>query len=171
MLGRIAAALFSISGMWAFTGDAAAEGGCPPGRYPIGGQGVQGCAPIPSNSAPMAPRPDGKWITTWGAIASSASTGSTGVSTGKRRKSEALGEAMTVCARKGATDCKEDITYKNGCVALVDPPVGSSFQGGIATAATVERALELATQRCREGGAPTCTVVHTNCSEPIFKRF
>ncbi len=24
-----------------------AEGGCPPGSYPIGGQGVQGCAPIP----------------------------------------------------------------------------------------------------------------------------
>ncbi|TGS15267.1 DUF4189 domain-containing protein, partial [Mesorhizobium sp. M1C.F.Ca.ET.187.01.1.1] len=26
---------------------ASAEGRCPPGQYPIGGQGVGGCAPIP----------------------------------------------------------------------------------------------------------------------------
>lgn len=31
----------------AFSGHAFAEGGCPAGQYPIGGQGVQGCAPIP----------------------------------------------------------------------------------------------------------------------------
>lgn len=53
-----------------------AEGVCPPGMYPVGGQGVQGCAPIHgalgggagfSVPAPAPPRPTGAWITTWGA--------------------------------------------------------------------------------------------------------
>jgi len=53
-----------------------AEGGCPPGSYPIGGQGVQGCAPIPgagggvSQQSPSPrPRPLGEWIRTWGGVA------------------------------------------------------------------------------------------------------
>lgn len=46
-----------------------AEGGCPAGQYPIGGQGVQGCAPIPSaGSGGGDLRPNGRWIKTWGAI-------------------------------------------------------------------------------------------------------
>lgn len=54
------------------TGEARAEGRCPPGQYPIGGQGVGGCAPIPGSgtggvqSGPIA---TGRWIKTWGAIA------------------------------------------------------------------------------------------------------
>lgn len=44
-----------------------AEGGCPAGQYPIGGQGVQGCAPIPSaGSGGGDLRPNGRWIKTWG---------------------------------------------------------------------------------------------------------
>lgn len=50
---------------------ALAEGNCPPGMYPIGGQGVQGCAPIPgaagastSPSTPAPARPLGEWVKT-----------------------------------------------------------------------------------------------------------
>lgn len=51
-------------------GSAFGEGACPPGQYPIGGQGVQGCAPIPQSGAGggSGPRPTGRWIKTWGAI-------------------------------------------------------------------------------------------------------
>ncbi len=57
-----------LLGGMAVTGTAHAEGGCPSGMYPIGGQGVQGCAPIPGASAgqggaspPAPPRPTGRW--------------------------------------------------------------------------------------------------------------
>lgn len=56
----------------------AAEGNCPSGFYPIGGQGVSGCAPIPgavagtaSPSAPPPAQPLGEWLTRWGAVAES----------------------------------------------------------------------------------------------------
>lgn len=38
--------LLSLAAFWA-----RAEGGCPPGQFPIGGQGVEGCAPIPGAGA------------------------------------------------------------------------------------------------------------------------
>ncbi|WP_313051228.1 hypothetical protein [Stenotrophomonas cyclobalanopsidis] len=41
--------LLLIAGMLPLT--ALAEGNCPQGMYPIGGQGVQGCSPIPQNAA------------------------------------------------------------------------------------------------------------------------
>lgn len=50
-----------------------AEGNCPPGYCPIGGQGARGCAPIPgaaSGSGTTAEiqlaSPTGKWVRTWG---------------------------------------------------------------------------------------------------------
>lgn len=48
-----------------------AEGCCLPGQYPVGGQGMLGCAPIPgyASGAPTQDdykRPRGKWKITWG---------------------------------------------------------------------------------------------------------
>ena len=52
---------------------AMAEGRCPPGQYPIGGQGVGGCAPIPgAGQSGDGVAPTGRWETRWGAIASDA---------------------------------------------------------------------------------------------------
>ncbi|KHL51364.1 hypothetical protein OZ10_20095, partial [Xanthomonas cannabis pv. cannabis] len=61
-----------------------AEGNCPPGYYPIGGQGAAGCAPIPQGGSgeSAAPRAAGKWIKTWGAFAMSPN-GTMGTSSGK----------------------------------------------------------------------------------------
>lgn len=39
--------LFLLPLLYISVSTAHAEGGCPPGMYPIGGQVVQGCAPIP----------------------------------------------------------------------------------------------------------------------------
>lgn len=58
---------------------AMAEGRCPPGQYPIGGQGMAGCAPLPGagDGENSGPTPTGRWIKTWGAI-SMASNGGMG---------------------------------------------------------------------------------------------
>ena len=105
-------------------GSASAEGRCPPGQYPVGGPGIQGCAPIASGSStptqPSIPRPSGSWSLTWGSIFVSASTGATGVAVGKPTKRDAIAEAQAYCSSKGAKDCVEEITYENSCVALAD---------------------------------------------------
>ncbi|MDC8640877.1 DUF4189 domain-containing protein [Xanthomonas hortorum] len=80
--------------------------GCPPGQYQIGGQGAIACAPIPQGNSEQttpAPRPLGKWIKTWGAIAMGSvdSIFSYGVTTGKLSKSEAEKDALNRCASHG----------------------------------------------------------------------
>lgn len=149
-----------------------AEGGCPPGQFPIGGQGVQGCAPIPGASTPPpAPRPTGEWLLTWGSIFTSPSTGATGVASGKLKKAEAVAEARANCSSKGASDCIEEISYENGCVALTDAPRGSNIPGGRGTGATIDSAVEKSNQICLKNGASVCTVAYSNCSMPVFRKF
>ncbi len=99
-----------------------AEGGCPPGQYPIGGQGAAGCAPIPQNqAAPQeALRPTGYWVKTWGAIAMGSGDGwnSLGVTTGKASKSGAEADALRRCSSDGVKDCRIGFVYKNQCAAV-----------------------------------------------------
>ncbi|PKH70825.1 hypothetical protein CXF90_12540, partial [Stenotrophomonas sp. Betaine-02u-23] len=89
-----------------------AEGNCPPGHYPIGGQGVQGCAPIPGAAAsqqravPQPAAPTSRWGTRWGAVAASDSTSDAGAAAGRRAKAAAISDAMADCRRNGAPDCK-----------------------------------------------------------------
>lgn len=58
----------------AFSGEVSAEGRCPLGQYPIGDSRAPGCAPIPAGGGGAAegPRATGRWIKTWGAIATSS---------------------------------------------------------------------------------------------------
>src|SRR6185437_1184711 len=113
-----------------------AEGGCPPGSYPIGGQGVQGCAPIPgagggvSQQSPSPPpRPLGEWIRTWGGVAVSPTTSDAGVSTGQLSKKAAERDAMAKCADRGARDCKVSVTYFNQCMSWVVPSAAQGMAG------------------------------------------
>ncbi|MCE4517809.1 DUF4189 domain-containing protein [Xanthomonas hortorum] len=111
--------------------------GCPPGQYQIGGQGAIACAPIPQgNSEPAAPapRPLGKWIKTWGAIAMGSvdSIFSYGVTTGKLSKSEAEKDALNRCASHGEKNCKIGLAYNNQCAAIAEPKVnGKPFSTGL----------------------------------------
>ena len=60
-----------------------AEGNCPSGYYPVGGQGVQGCAPIPGGGSGgytnQNPTLYPMIETLWGAIAEDKSKGLKGV--------------------------------------------------------------------------------------------
>lgn len=153
------------------SGSARAEGVCPPGQYPIGGQGVIGCAPIPSSgpSQSASPKPTGRWHKTWGAIAISTD-GAAGSSVGKRRKGDASRDAELACAKSGSTSCKVAFTFHNQCGAAVVPTSG---KGGtlFGRAETSKRAEEIAMNLCISGGGVDCKSIYSECSNPEFEAF
>ncbi|MFC6839157.1 DUF4189 domain-containing protein [Xanthomonas theicola] len=174
--------LLCCVGSFLLAGNACAEGACPPGQYPIGGQGAVGCAPIPQNqSIQQAPRPTGRWIETWGAIAMGSidSINSYGVTTGKLSKSEAESDALRRCASHGETNCQIGVAYKNQCAAIAEPQMqGKTFDGGGSTFAgevSIPKASEVALERCKKANAnfsvAACKIIYTACTEQIFERY
>lgn len=152
----------------AYINSALAEGRCPPGQYPIGDQGVGGCAPIPGAGRSAPDENPGHWVKTWGAVAGSMN-GDAGASTGHQAKASAERQAIERCGHWGATDCKVLYTYYNQCYASIRtgrPDNGTMFNAG----ATKEQALERATQDCRNSGSQECTFVHSTAPSPSFRR-
>ncbi len=162
-----------------------AEGSCPPGHYPIGGQGVQGCAPIPGGSGGGASTPPvatGKWESRWGAIAEESAelpdgaSIPTGVSESKKSKREASAAAIAECERVGGRRCVILLIYKNQCAALADPKPskeddrpGRSAAGG---AGKMSEAEALAISHCeRISDGQRCAIVYAGCSMSEFKSF
>ena len=165
-----------------FVGAANAEGGCPAGQYPIGGQGVMACAPMPQQQQQQAPRrPTGEWIKTWGSIAMGSidSITSYGVPTGKMSKAEAEADALRRCASHGETDCRVMLTYHNQCAVIAEPHInGKPFSTGVVqfvSAGSIDEASEIAKNDCQQKNGATpeaqCNVVYKACSEPVFRRY
>lgn len=158
-----------------------AEGGCPPGQYPIGGQGVQGCAPIPGGSggaSTSAPRPTGKWETRWGAVVEDSSTLATGTSVSQKSKRDATSAAMKDCEQAGGRKCKLRVAYYNQCVAIADPTIASrqrmagDSQSRHVAAETLELATSGAMKDCAAfGTGQECSIVYSACSMSEFKPF
>jgi hypothetical protein len=172
------AVLFSFA--FAFAGSALAEGSCPPGQYPIGGQGVAACAPIPQAGAParQESRPTGKWIKTWGAIALGTvdATPYYGVPTGLGSESEAKQQALARCAKFGAKNCRVVLAYENQCAAIGEPqtdgkPSPDGFTQFVGQPSK-EKAAGDAMDRCQQRNpGMQCKVIYNACSEPVFQRF
>jgi len=164
------------------SGSAFAEGSCPPGSYPIGGQGVQGCAPIPQTGSgePRRMVPDGKWETRWGAVAEGKNAAdpngptATGVAVSQKSKKAATQLALQECKRAGGRECEIRIDYYNQCVALADPTAAARNSGAtlssIVRAETLSQASAMAKQRCEVGGQQ-CEVIYSACSLSEFKSF
>ncbi|MCC8475652.1 DUF4189 domain-containing protein [Xanthomonas arboricola] len=155
---------------------AMAEQGCPPGQYPIGGQGVAACAPMPQgSSSQQESRPLGKWIKTWGAISlDKSSVGALGVSTGKISKSEAEQDAIAGCVKAGGKDCQKWNAYKNQCAAVAEPyHNGRSSAGTIhfRTGASPEKIMVEVENICSTENKTQCRVIYQACSEPIFESY
>lgn len=159
-----------------------AEGACPPGQYPIGGQGVQGCAPIPGGGAvPSSPRPTGEWQTRWGAIAEDSSAnqrgvaGATGVSASMKSKRDAQAAAIQQCGQLGGLKCKVVLTYNNQCVAIADPkPRSQGGNGGrsvVYRAQTMDLAQREAMRQCSDDGVGECSIFYSACSMSEFRAF
>ncbi|MBV6690379.1 DUF4189 domain-containing protein [Xanthomonas euvesicatoria pv. physalidis] len=158
--------------------------GCPPGQYQIGGQGAIACAPIPQGSpqetAP-APRPLGKWIKTWGAIAIGwvGPIPYYGVPIGKLSKSDAESDALERCAKKGPKNCEIKLTYFNQCSAIAEPqtvenliPDGSTtvFVGN----ASLDGAANQAAEECKAKNKNFdvgCKVICNACSNQLFEKY
>ncbi|PPU69033.1 DUF4189 domain-containing protein [Xanthomonas pisi] len=158
-----------------FDGIAEAQTACPIGTA----AGSATCGPAPSSSTGYAssqeipaPRavPLGRWIKTWGAIASSPTSGS-GASVGKLSKKEAEIEALARCSEGGEKDCTIALSYRNQCVAYAFPKsrLGKS-------AVVSERSVEIASskaislcEKTHERGG--CSIIYSACSEQIFERF
>lgn len=155
-----------------------AEGGCPPGSYPIGGQGVQGCAPIPQGGGAAAdgPRATGKWETRWGAIAEDPISMATGASVSMKSKRKAVDAATAECKRMGGRNCKVRLAYFNQCAAIADATAQSLASGPGASVAsraeTAPKAEALALKDCSSAGnGQQCEISYSACSLSEFKAF
>ena len=163
----------------ALSASAFAEGNCPSGYYPIGGQGVQGCAPIPGASSggapaqagvPQPPRPSGEWLTRWGAVVQSPTSDLIGTSANKTSEAAAETEARRICESEGARDCKTSLTYYNQCVAFSVPNSGKG-RGSVNTAVDLATAKKNALASCSDTSGARCAISHTECSEPEFREY
>ncbi|MBB5864619.1 DUF4189 domain-containing protein [Xanthomonas sp. 3058] len=154
---------------------ALAEQGCPPGQYPIGGQGAAACAPIPQgNSINQAPRPLGKWLKTWGAIAHDPVDGVLGVSSGKISKRDAEKDALMKCTEAGGTRCKDWASYQNQCAAVAGPQKnGVNVAGALqfSRGPSLEDVKHNAENECASSSGLTCAILYSNCSEQVFKSY
>jgi hypothetical protein len=169
MMNKLTRALLLMIAGLLWNGLAHAEGGsCPPGQYPAGGQGWQGCNPIPGygsqQQAPQQPAP--QWESRWGAIATSVPDGVLGVSTDRSSKREASQAATSDCTAKGGLNCKIEIAYDNQCAAVIVGDGG--YNAPIAN--TVNKAVEVGMKTCRDAGRANCHVYYSACSLPVRTR-
>ena len=150
-----------------------AEGGCPPGTYPIGNRAVAACAPIPDGAGgrqgqqqvPIPPAP--VWEDRWGAMAVDGPHGVLGTSTGLSRESSAQQVALENCRAKGGIDCKLQLSYRNACGAFT---VNGDGAYSSASSATLDQAISLSMQECTKGGAKNCSSYFSACSPPVRVR-
>jgi len=139
-----------------------AQAACPPGLIPYGaGNDLSTCGPDDSQQQPqMLPSP--QWSRRWGAIATDSVNGSLGTITGVASRSEAEQIALAICRVKGGSQCKLDISYSNGCGAMVVGDGGYNSN----SAATMDEAVNIGIGICRRAGHANCHVYYSACSPP-----
>ncbi|WP_355586630.1 DUF4189 domain-containing protein [Xanthomonas cannabis] len=144
---------------------ASGEGSCPSGYYPIGGQGVSGCAPMSSGSS-GAPQPSGQWDTKWGALARSKDSSVLGASDSERKKSSAKKKALDLCVQIGGEQCKVTLVYKNSCVAQAQSRTLGKLNTFLHKSAAFAEGSAL-----KECGHQDCRITCSVCSLPEFREY
>ncbi|WP_095094045.1 DUF4189 domain-containing protein [Pseudomonas sp. Irchel 3A5] len=147
---------------------ALAQTACPIGVAP--GSPQCGLDPGNSKAESLPPRPTGEWITTWGAIAGTDDGAGGWPSSGKLSKNDAEQNALKQCRDEGVSNCKVLISYHNQCVAVVAPSSGRG-ENGIASAKTEDLAAEAAFKNCRNDRRGECSVIYSNCTKAVFKKY
>jgi len=154
-----------LFGLMAFRVPAHAEGNCPPGYYPIGGQGVQGCAPYPNQGQQQQqPQnlPSVVWESRWGAIATDEPHGVVGSSSGLTGENLARKLAMVDCRSKGGVNCTLQIVFSNGCGALLVGDKTFNLDVGETEGIAIQKAMDV----CKDGDTG-CHVYFTTCSPAV----
>jgi hypothetical protein len=138
-----------------------AEGGtCPDGYYPVGGPGVQGCAPIPGGGGESVD-PGPEWETRWIAVAVDSGEGVFGAAKDMSSKRNASKAAIAQCRERGGKSCKPfGVTY-NQCFALAS---GGRYINSFGSP-TREGAQNGALEEC-ERKAMGCQIYFSDCSYP-----
>lgn len=155
-----------------------AEGRCPSGQYPIGDQGVGGCAPIPGAAGGAGAQASGRWATTWGAIAKDekpipGTNLAIGVAESMGTKADAGRIALAQCEQRGGRDCQILLAYHNQCAALSGPDISQlKARGGVLNASragSLEKAKEDSMRQCEaEDGGQSCILLYASCSAPHY---
>ncbi|MCC4615273.1 DUF4189 domain-containing protein [Xanthomonas campestris pv. asclepiadis] len=165
------------------TNPAFAEQGCPAGQIPAQANGsIMSCGPIPpgyyQQQEPAAPRPSGKWLKTWGAVAVGMidSTPRYGVPVGLPSKSDAEKAAMARCLKAGAQNCRIATTFRNQCMAIGEPQVnGVTAANGViqfSRQSTEQDANSEALRMCVDKNpSADCKVIYVACSQQVFQKF
>lgn len=144
-------------------GKAAAQ--CPagippsPNCVPPDGPGWRHNMPAPEGR-PASPRP--VWKSSWGAIAADGPNAALGAVSGASSRREAERIALERCRERGGKQCVLDASYFDQCAVMVTGDRNYIVQ----TAASIERATELAMGRCNQKDSG-CRVLHTDCSLPV----
>ncbi len=154
-------------------GEAArAEGRCPPGYYPVGGDRASDCAPIPgaqndgsglenSGAVSIPNRAD-----TYGAIVwSSGSDGGTlyNVTTGALSREQAQASALGQCRSEGGIDCRLALDFSNGYYAVA---VAGKNEAAVDSGPTERTAKRKAQAACQRIYKRSCRIVETGESLP-----
>lgn len=134
-----------------------AEGGCPPGMIPEGGQGVSSCRPIPGYQ-----QSQGHWMNQWEAITSDLPHHSGGASVNQPSEEEAVQAAMANCVSNGGVQCRVEITYANQCAAMVVGNTGHNAD----RANTIDQAVKLGIKVYTDAGDTDCRAFYEACSLP-----
>jgi len=138
--------------------------GCPPGQYPVAGQGWNYCAPVPGaaqEEAQPAQQSQFKWRNHWQAIATDNDAGVLGTSVGQSSADAAEKKAFSDCQSKGGQKCEIEISYVNGCVAMAVGEKQAATNGGPAKDEAIRRALAI----CGKGDS-TCQPYYSSCDLP-----
>jgi hypothetical protein len=141
-----------------------AQTACPPGMEAYG-DGVCGYSQTeqPTQQSQLqAPQSPPQWESRWLAIATDSVKGSLGTATDMANKGQAEQTAMTNCRSKGGTQCKVDVSFGNGCAAMVSGDTSYNVQG----APTLDQATQVAMKTCSKATIH-CHVYYSACSLPV----
>jgi Domain of unknown function (DUF4189) len=142
----------------------AAAQGCPPGQYPVAGQGWNYCAPVPGaaqEEAQPARQNQFKWRNHWQATATDNDAGVLGTSVGQSSADAAEKKALIDCRSKGGKKCEVEISYMNGCVAMAVGEKQAATNGGLTKDEAIRKALAI----CGKGDS-TCQPYYSSCDLP-----
>ncbi|PPT73870.1 hypothetical protein XaplCFBP3122_18990 [Xanthomonas arboricola pv. populi] len=119
--------------------------------------------------SPPPPTASGKWLKTWGAIAS-APNGDTGVSSERLSKDDAEEIALKNCSSLSSSGCAIKFVYRNQCVAAANPNSGG--EGGvISSAESLDAASARALSKCKNSSGEDCKISLAECSKPFFQKY